>query len=207
MYRRVRRCKSLAHPLFGGDGIATRSYLSRDMKTHFWTEDDEMNIYEEKMIYYDIYKFNWKDDSHQVGVFSRLNDPSNIEEAGWALFPTRDMDSGHWDLDRTTFKPYLTVWFRIGMDSERNNTPLTFSTVTKPGASEALFYDMLPRWGQVTTTEDGNTLHTSLKFLTGVLRLQLANTAGKADLLKIQKALGVTTATLDLGGIGKVPLW
>lgn len=52
MYRRVRRCKSLAHPLFGGDGIATRSYLSRDMKTHFWTEDDEMNIYEEKMIYY-----------------------------------------------------------------------------------------------------------------------------------------------------------
>ena len=178
----------------GGDSIITRSYLSRNMKTHFWTEDDQMNIYEEKMVYYDFYKFNWKDENHQTGVFSRLNDPSNISAAAWALFPTRDMESGHWDLDRTTFKPYLTVWFRIGVDGERNSMPLTFSTTTKPGSSEVLFYDMLPRWGQVTATDDGNALHTNLKFLTGVLRLQLANTNGNADLLKIQMLQGGTKA-------------
>ena len=180
----------------GGDGIMTRSYLSRDMKTHFWTEDDQMNIYEEKMIYYDIYKFNWKDESHQTGVFSRLNDPSNVTTAAWALFPTRDMDSGHWDLDRTTFKPYLSVWFKIGTD--RNQ--YAYSTATKTGSSEALFYDMLPRWGQVTATNDGNLLQTNLKFLTGVLRLQLANTQGNADLLKIQMQENGTKA-INVKGI------
>ena len=181
----------------GGDGITTtRSYLSRDMKTHFWTEDDEMRVYEDRMFYYDLYKFNWKDDGHLTGVFSRFNDPSNVETAAWAVSPNRDIDGGSWDLDYTTFKPYLTVRFNIGVNSGQ----YAYSTATKPGSSEALFYDMLPRWGQVTATNDGNVLQTNLKFLTGVLRLQLANTQGHADLLKIQMLKNGTKA-VNIKGI------
>ena len=181
----------------GGDGIAiTRSYLSRDMKTHIWTEDDEMRVYEDRMFYYDLYKFNWKDDSHLTGVFSRFNDPSNVETAAWAVTPNRDMDGGSWDLDNTTFKPYLTVRFNIGVSSDQ----YSFSTATKPGSSDVYFYDMLPRWGQVTATNDGHVLQTNLRFLTGVLRLQLANTQGHADLLKIQMLKNGTKA-VNIKGI------
>ena len=87
------------------------------------------------------------------------------------------------------------MWFRIGSDSET----YAYSTARKNGSTTALFYDMLPRWGQVSSTNDSEALQTSLKFLTGVLRLQLANTAGKADLLKVQMMDG--TKALDIKGI------
>ena len=179
----------------GGDGIATRSYLSRDMKTHYWTEDDEMRVYEDRMFYYDIYKFNWKDDSRQMGIFSRLNDPSYVPTAAWAVFPNRDIEGGSWDMDSKTFKPYLTVRFNLGVNSGQ----YAYSIASKAGSNEALFYDMLPRWGQVTATNDGQVLHTNLRFLTGVLRLQLANTSGHADLLKVQMMNG--TKAINIKGM------
>ena len=174
---------------FEDDFGATRSYLSRDMKTHMWVELDSMRVYDNILQKYDMYKFNWKDETHNAGVFGRTNNPSNIQEAKWALFPHRDVASGHWDMDEETFINYTTAWIRICCDKNGNVVPLKFSQIED---GQPLFADRLPRWGQVTATDNGSKLYTNLSYLTAVLRLQLAGTQGKADHLKVQMLQGDT---------------
>lgn len=181
------------------DSDATRSYMSRDMKSHLWLENDSMRVYDSNLVRFDIYKFGWKDDQHQSGVFSRVLEQSfYTEDAAWALFAYQDIDGGYFDRDHTTFQPYIMSKFRIGVDAKGNQQVLTSEAVNNGG--NTYFTDWLPRWGQVTKINDGQVLHTSMKFLTAVLRLQLAGTSGKADLLKVQM-LEEGTKPINIAGI------
>ena len=180
------------------EDASTRSFMSRDMKTHLWVEDDEMRVYDPLMVRYDIYKFGYKDDSRQTGVFSRVMEESFYSEAPtFAFFSNQDVEGGYFDRDRTTYEPFLSAKFYISADMN-GSQPMAFATTQSGGTT--FFSDWLPRWGEVTKVEDGQALHTSMKFLTGVLRLQLANTGGKADLVKVQMLSGGTKA-LDIAGI------
>ena len=180
------------------EDASTRSFMSRDMKTHMWVEDDEMRVYDPLMVRYDIYKFGYKDDSRQTGVFSRVMEESFYSEAPtFAFFSNQDVEGGYFDRDRTTYEPFLSAKFYISADMN-GSQPMAFATTQSGGTT--FFSDWLPRWGEVTKVEDGQALHTSMKFLTGVLRLQLANTGGKADLVKVQMLSGGTKA-LDIAGI------
>lgn len=161
------------------DGL-TRSFMSRDLKNHLWVEDDEMRVYGPYMTAYDIYKFSYKDESRYMGVFTQVS--SFLDTYGqapsFALFANQDVKGGYFDRDAVTNEPILSAQFIIGVD--------TMKWESCQSNGKAYFTDWLPRWGQVTEIDGNGVLHASLKFLTGVLRLQLANTAGKADLLKIQ---------------------
>ena len=188
--------------------IATRSYLSRDMKTHFWTETDEMRVYDPIMIRYDIYKFGRSDDNQQKGVFSRISEQSNYsEEPAFAFFSNTDVEGGYFDRDRKTYEPYLMVRYRICADEDDNMQPMTYSSLQT--GNTVYFADWLPRWGEVTRVDGGEALNTSMKFLTGVLRLQLTGTAGKADHLKVQMLedgepidiAGVFSTKLSVNGV------
>ena len=174
------------------DGL-TRSFMSRDMKNHLWVEDDEMRVYDEDMFFYDIYKFGYKDESHLTGVFTRVEEESRYPEKtpSFTLFANQDIEGGYFKRDLVTDEPYLYCKFYVAVDT------MKWESCQSNGKS--YFTDWLPRWGQVTQVDGNGVLHASLKFLTGVLRLQLANTAGKADLLKIQMFKDNTA--LNIAGI------
>ena len=187
------------------DGL-TRSFMSRDLKNHLWAEDDEMRVYDPFMIRYDIYKFGYKDESRQMGVFTRPYEKSFLTDApSFALFANQDVEGGYFDRDAESDKPFLACKFFVVAD--------TMKWETCQSNGKPYFTDWLPRWGQVTEVDGSGVLHASMKFLTGVLRLQLANTAGKADLLKVQmfkgdKALNVSgtfkALISEIGNIGAI---
>lgn len=179
------------------DDIATRSFMSRDMKTHLWSTTDEMRVYDPTMVRYDIYNYKWVEGS--TGVFRRIADESNFtEDASYALFYNQDVEGGYFDRDRTTFEPILSAKFRIGTDASNTVTPMVPGKMQQDG--KEYFTDYLPRWGEVTRVNDGLALHTSLKFLTAVLRLQLTGFEGKANLIRVQMLQGGTKA-LNIAGI------
>ncbi len=179
------------------DVVATRSFMSRDMKTHLWSTSDEMRVYDPMMVRYDIYSYKWVEGS--TGVFSRSTEESNYTEAAsYAVFYNQDVEGGYFDRDRTTYNPYLSVKFRIGTDESNTITPMVPSRLQQDG--NEFFTDYLPRWGEVTKVDDGEALHANLKFLTGVLRLQLAGFEGKAGLIRVQMLQGGTKA-LNIAGI------
>lgn len=176
------------------DGL-TRSYLSRDFSTHMYTPADEMRVYDNELHMYDLYKFNWNDESQLKGVFKRKSKTSFIEAAQWALYPKSDVAGGHWERNEVTGDPETIAEIRIGTDQNGNILPIVFDgTYQASDASKTkpLFTDFLPRWGQVAETADGTALETHLNYLTGVLRLQLAGITGHADHLKVQMLEGTT---------------
>ena len=174
----------------------TRSYLSRDLKTHMWVELDSMRVYDNDLHKYDRYKFNWKDDTHDVGVFSRVHVNSFLStDPKWALFPKNDVHGGHWEQDDKTSVATTFATMMIGTDENGNFRPMKFDVAyqaSDAGHANPLFADRLPRWGEVELVDGGQKLKTRLSYLTGVLRLQLANTQGKADLIKVQLFDGTT---------------
>lgn len=175
----------------------TRSFLNREMQNHLWVEDDMMRVYDPMMIRYDIYKFGYKDESRQMGAFTRIWEQSMYSEApSFALFANQNVAGGIFDRDPVTDKPFLACKFMIGADAAGELTPMVWQSIENNGKS--YFTDWLPRWGQVSEIDGSGVLHTSMKFLTGVLRLQLANTTGKADLLKVQMFKDDTA--LDIAG-------
>ena len=176
------------------DGL-TRSFMSRDVKNHLWVEDDEMRVYDPYMVVYDIYKFGYKDESRQTGVFTQVSNflDSFGKTPSFAFFASQDVEGGYFDRDPQTNEPILSTQFIVGVD--------TMKWESCQSNGKAYFTDWLPRWGQVTEIDGNGVLHASLKFLTGVLRLQLANTTGKADLLKIQMFKG--DEALNIAGFFK----
>ena len=180
------------------DGL-TRSFMSRDLKNHLWVEDDEMRVYGPYMTAYDIYKFSYKDESRYMGVFTQVS--SFLDTYGqapsFALFANQDVKGGYFDRDPQTNEPILSTQFIVGVD--------TMKWESCQSNGKAYFTDWLPRWGQVTEIDGNGVLHASLKFLTGVLRLQLANTTGKADLLKIQMFKG--DEALNIAGFFKAVIF
>ena len=165
----------------------TRSFMSRDLKTHMYTSADEMRVYDNDLHRYDIYKFSWNDETKSRGVFRRSNPSSNITAAKWALYPKSGVASGHWDLNEETGVSTTVAWIRIASNAAGNLEPIIYDGTYQASDaqhSNPLYMDILPRWGQVTETSDG--LETNLSYLTGALKLQLAGTPEKADHIKVQ---------------------
>ena len=167
-----------------GEGSTTRSYLSRDLKVRMYTTDDEIKAFDDELNKYDIYAFSWNDPSAQTdGVFRRFNTSSNLDaEPKWALYPSIDGQEGHWEYNKSTNN--TKVW----LESELAATYTPDGTYQKSDTKfeNPLFKDVLPRWGQVTATEGGSALKTSLKYLTGVLRLQLNGAPDYADNIEVK---------------------
>ena len=168
------------------DGVSgTRSFLSRDMQKRMYVTSDELKVYDNDLHKYDIYKFSWNDENKESGVFRRWNTASNIKEAAWALYPQADVVSGIWEYNEITENTETRVTMNIPQEMIYDGTyDLGDKEFKTP-----LFKDVLPRWGQVTSTADGK-LQTNLSYLTGVLRLQLAGIPDYATDVKVMMLEG-----------------
>ena len=168
-----------------GDAF-TRSYTDRTMKKHRWTEtEDQLKVYGQDFGAYDLYAFSWKtDQGATTGVFKRQHMKSNIGTPKWALFPLKNVKRGTWTMG----------------DNHNSVTDVTMTLpefVTYGAAYDAPNYqtgddldpyylDELPRFGEVGEVENGEALHTNMKYMTAVLRLQLAGIPTYATGVKIQ---------------------
>ena len=183
-----------------GDAF-TRSYTDRTMKKHRWTEtEDQLKVYGQDFGAYDLYAFSWKtDQGATTGVFKRQHMTSNIGTPKWALFPLKNVKRGTWTMgdnhnsvtDVTMTLPEF-VTYGAAYDAPNYQT----------GADLDPYYlDELPRFGEVGEVENGEALHTNMKYMTAVLRLQLAGIPTYATGVKIQmREAGDPAKTLVING-------
>lgn len=182
--------------------VGTRSYLSRDMQTRMYVTLDEMRVYDNDLHKYDIYKFNWNDESKKAGVFKRSNKTTFITEAKWALYQKADVSGGHWELDEVTADSRTIASMYVAANKGGDIVPIIYDgTYQESGTGEKIivYKDFLPRWGEVSKINGSEALETHLSYLTGILRLQLAGMSGHADHLKVQMLEGGTTP-LNIAG-------
>ena len=170
------------------DGVSgTRSFLSRDMQKRMYVTSDELQVYDNDVHKFDIYKFSWADESKESGVFRRWNTAANIKEAAWALYPKDGVENDDciWEYNEVTENTETRITMNIPDEMIYDGTyDLGDKEFKTP-----LFKDVLPRWGQVTSTADGK-LQTNLSYLTGVLRLQLAGIPDYATDVKVMMLEG-----------------
>lgn len=171
----------------------TRSFLALDMVKHMWVPSDELRVYDNDLHKYDIYQFAWKGDDpgSGTGTFRRKNTVPNITTPMWALFPKEDVVSGEWVYDEISGDNKTVVTMHIPGFYEYNAAynPATYATDKTP-----LYNDLIPRWGAVKLASDAERLETSLNWMTGILRLQLAGTPAYADGVRIRLVAGGVNA-------------
>jgi len=167
--------------------IFTRSYTDRTMKKHRWTETiDQLQVYGKAFGAYDLYGFSWttKTDGSTVGVFKRQHQLSNIDDPKWALFPLKSVVSGQWKMVNA-YNNYTEVTINLPKFIEYGAAYDAPNYAT--GADTDPYYlDELPRFGEVKATSTSEGLQTDLKYMTAVLRIQLAGIPNYANGIKIQ---------------------
>ena len=181
---------TMEEPQWEEDAAMTRSFLSRDLKIRMYNTSDELQVYDPDMFRYDFYQFGWSDDSQQKGVFTRSNPKSFLKkDPTWALYPLSAVEHGFWKLDKSGDTSVSAV-MRIGVDEEGQAEPIVYDGTYQASDTEhskPLYIETAPRWGKVTL--NGTALNTSLNFLTGLLRVQLANVPDNT-LLRVQMFKG-----------------
>ena len=183
-----------------GDAF-TRSYTDRTMKKHRWTEtEDQLKVYGQDFGAYDLYAFSWKTDKGATtGVFKRQHMKSNIGTPKWALFPLKNVKRGTWTMGNNhnsvtdvtmTLPEFVTYGAAYDAPNYQSGDDL-----------DPYYLDELPRFGEVGEVENGEALHTNMKYMTAVLRLQLAGIPTYATGVKIQmREAGDPAKTLVING-------
>lgn len=166
------------------DGSAfTRGYTSRDMQQRrWWSGIDKLMVYGSQFGAYDTYMFT-QGVNETSGKFKIVSSPSYVATPKWALFPFEQISNGKWDLVGGLYNSASTV------DVDLPQTIVydaAYDAANYENDKQPYYLDDLPRWGEVTSTNDGEYLSTSLNRLTGILRLQLAGTPDYANGVKIQ---------------------
>ncbi len=168
--------------------VFTRSYIdaTTNAATRKYVPLDELSVYDNDLHKYDIYAFTWVKESENIGVFRRKNTEPNITEAKWAIYPHKYVEGGQWKYNEITNLTYTEAQIRIpsviDYDATYASTDTKFET--------PLYKDELPRWGAVSAIGDGDKLQTSLKYMTGVLRLKLAGIPKYAPAILVKMLVG-----------------
>lgn len=181
------------------DGSAfTRGYTSRDMKQRrWWSGIDKLMVYGSQFGAYDTYMFT-QGVNETSGKFKIISTPSYVASPKWALFPFEQISNGVWDLVGGLYNSASTV------DVDLPQTIVydaAYDAANYENDKQPYYLDNLPRWGEVTSTNNGEYLSTNLNWLTGILRLQLAGTPDYANGVKIQlREAGDPAKTLAING-------
>ena len=187
------------------DGTAfTRGYTSRDMQTRrWWSGVDKLMVFGSQFGAYDAYQFLQGVDETS-GKFKIVSSPSYVSEAKWALFPFDQISNGKWELVGGLYNSASTV------DVDLPQTIVydaAYDAANYETDKQPYYLDNLPRWGEVTSTNEGAYLSTSLNWLTGILRLQLAGTPEYANGVRIRLLeAGDPAKTLAINGTFNVKI-
>lgn len=153
------------------DGASTRQ-ANAAFNGHgvVWEEGDQINVYDNKLTMYDEYKFV-KDEKKFKGV--NEEGATRISSTQYALFPADRVDYAGWASEGT--KAVMRIPEIIFYDEE-----------SEFGSGKNYAYvSNLPMWG--TASGSYPEAEVSLHYLTGVLRLNIANAFAKeANFIKIE---------------------
>ena len=188
---------TLAQPQEDGSGF-TRGYTSRDMKQRrWWSGVDKLRVYGSQFGAYDTWMFVQAEDEAS-GKFKLVSSPSYVAEPKWALFPYEQISNGKW----TSSGGMYNSSSEVDVDLPQTIKYDAAYDAANYAIGDAPYYlDNLPRYGEVTSTNEGEYLSTKLNFMTGILRLQLAGTPKYANGIKVQlREAGDPAKTLAING-------
>jgi len=163
--------------------VTTRAaYDPANKNQLYWQVKDELRILDATMQKYDKYQFT-KDN-----LFANIKTSSNIEEPVYALFG--DIVSHGWDYESDG----VTADFNIPSN-------WTWAEATVGEDEVEAYQSMLPMWGEAKADEEYG-IKATLRYLTGILKVNLANVPGNASSIKVEayKDLSGTTPA-NLTGI------
>ena len=168
--------------------VFTRSFIdaTTNTATRKYVPLDELRVYDNDLHKYDIYAFTWTHESENQGRFRRKNTDPNITEPKWAIYPKADVVNGSWTYNEVTNMSRTEVTMTIPTDMEYDAT----YSVTDTEFKTPLYKDVLPRWGSVSSINNGDQLIASLKYMTGVLRLKLAGIPDYANYILVKMLVG-----------------
>ncbi len=168
--------------------VFTRSFIdaTTNTATRKYVPLDELRVYDNDLHKYDIYAFTWTHESENQGRFRRKNTDPNITEPKWAIYPKADVVNGSWTYNEVTNMSRTEVTMNIPSEMEYDAT----YSVTDTEFKTPLYKDVLPRWGSVSSINNGDQLIASLKYMTGVLRLKLAGIPDYAKYVLVKMLVG-----------------
>ncbi len=162
----------------------TRGYTSRDAKSRRWfSGEDRLKVYGLSFSGpFDTYEFvqGLKADK---GAFRRVNSSTSLADPSWAIFPYEQIKGGLWEQLPGLYNSKVTVDMIIPQVVKYD---AAYDAANYDTDKQPYYLDNIPRWGKVTGTADGAQLQTELKWMTGVLRLQLAGAPAYSNGIKVQ---------------------
>lgn len=163
--------------------------------TIYFLKDDVIKVYDNECHKYDTYTYDGADFIRKSGDQTNLS-----KDAQFAMFPGDKVIKGYWDDEKGTLAE-IEIPELITYDEK--------AEVTEGGAKAYL--NNLPRWGTVDGFTEAGNPKTTLKFLTGILRINVPNALGNATFLRISTGndldlSGTFLATLDPENVDNVTL-
>ena len=174
---------TMAEPQEDGDAF-TRGYTSRDMVSRRWFSGiDKLRVYGLSFSGpFDTYMFV-QGLNASTGQFQRVNSSTSLADPAWALFPYDQIVNGKWEQLPGLYNSKVTVNMSIPQVVEYD---AAYDAANYDKDKQPYFIDNLPRWGKVTATNNGANLETTLNWMTGVLRLQLAGAPKYSNGIRVQ---------------------
>ena len=163
------------------DPVITRSMIVPTEKTGtlYWQKKDRILVYDESVQVYDIYEFQGDEDGFEL--YGKKN--SNLADVKYAAFGVDEnpQNTWNWKDNKTTLNmniPNTLTWGEetVGTGKDR----------------ETAYLSQLPMWGTAERIE-GDKVKASLRYLTGILRVDLKNLRGNAKFLYVRGWQGATS--------------
>lgn len=173
----------------------TRAATPYTGTTIYFLKGDIIKVYDNECHKYDTYTYDGADFIRKSGDQTNLS-----KDAQFAMFPGDKVIKGYWDDEKGTLAE-IEIPELITYDEK--------AEVTEGGAKAYL--NNLPRWGTVDGFTEAGNPKTTLKFLTGILRINVPNALGNATFLRISTGndldlSGTFLATLDPENVDNVTL-
>lgn len=182
--------------------------------TYYFTEKDEIRVYDDALTKYNIYEYRHKDatddDGEPIYAFRMKNSHSNINgEPVYALYPREDIIRGHWDYVESQDPEHhgddnhTQGWIDVNI-ADYMTYFADYSRDYDPENNDPLYQDRLPMWGKIIA--DGGYVESKMEYLTGILCYQLYDASKRYKCLKIQVQDPKTKEFLPIAGKFKAVL-
>ena len=149
------------------DPITTRGIYTDENKL-YWQKKDQIFVYDETLIKYDKFQFDGD-------AFERTGKKeSNLESVKYAAYVGNVAETNNkWEWKNNSTKLVTTI------------DPTWAWEETETTEGEEAYLSRLPMWGEAWENEDG-TVGTTLRYLTGVLRVNLAYVPDNAKTILVR---------------------
>ena len=139
----------------------------------FWQEGDKIFAYDQALTAYDTYEFDQKNGFEQT-----LKELDNLAAVEYAVYVGSDK------APKNTWY-YKTNDTRLLVQIPQRQKWAEETVYDKDGKKETAYMSLLPMWGTAKKNDEGK-VETTLRYLTGVLRVDLENVPNNANYLYVR---------------------